>query len=432
MLTIWNSKQQFCDRLTRRGFLKIGAFGASLSLAESLRLRAADTVPPRNKTAIMVYLPGGPSHTDIFDLKPDAPIEFRGEFKPIATNVPGIRICEHLPLLAKMFDKFALMRAIVPLIEEHSDSLIMTGYTSSENRTADHPSFGAVVSKLHEGDRRDMPPYVSLPYSAPIIFPRGNEPGYLGVAHRPFTPSGRASQDLSLLPAITATRLSDRRRLLGAFDNIRRDIDDSGSMAGCDAFQSKAFDMILNGKIRKALDLDQESAVSRDRYRGLESFLTARRLAEAGVGCITFSFGSWDTHGNLLPNFPTLRRQLPELDRGLANLISDLHERGLADDVVTVVWGEFGRTPKLNPGASRDHWPAVMSGLVAGGGLKMGQAIGATTARGEQPKDGRYTIPQVLSTLYRAVGIDPAQTFPNRNGRPMHILDDREPVYELL
>ena len=168
---------------------------------------------------------------------------------------------------------------------------------------------------------------------------------------------------------------------------------------------------------------------SRDRYKGVEQFLTARRLIEAGVGCVTLAIGSWDTHGN---NFQSLRRQLPILDRGIANLIQDLHDRGLGKDVVTVVWGEFGRTPRINRGAGRDHWPQVMSALVAGGGLKMGQAIGTSNARGETPRDRPYTVPQVLSTLYRAIGIDPALTFPNGSGRPMHILDDRSPVTELL
>jgi Protein of unknown function (DUF1501) len=313
----------------------------------------------------------------------------------------------------------------------------MTGYGAIENRSADHPSFGAVISRLRSNDHGHdsggaVPPWVSLPYSAPLIFPRGNEPGYLGAAHRPLTPSGPMLRDLSLSPQVSAERLHDRMQLLAAFDELRRDLDASGTMAALDAMQSRAYDMILNGRIRQALDLDREEIRSRDRYRGLEPFLTARRLVEAGVGCVTFSFGAWDTHGGNLPNFPTLRSQLPQLDRGLTNLISDLHDRGLADDVVTVVWGEFGRTPRLNPGASRDHWPTVMSGLVIGGGLKMGQVIGSTTGRGEHPRDGRYTVPQVLSTLYRALGIDPAMTFPNNNGRPVALLNDREPVAELL
>src|SRR6185437_7854200 len=201
------------------------------------------------------------------------------------------------------------------------------------------------------------------------------------------------------------------------------------TMAGLDAFTAQAFGMVASGAVRDALDVRKVDAATRQRYKGVEQFLTARRLVEAGVGCVTLSIGGWDTHGQ---NFKTLRKQLPLVDRGLSNLIQDLHDRGMQDDVVTVMWGEFGRTPRINKNAGRDHWPQVMSALVAGGGLRMGQAIGASNARGEFPKDRRYTVPQVLSTLYHAVGIDPARTFPNGSGRPMYILDDRNPVKELL
>ena len=187
--------------------------------------------------------------------------------------------------------------------------------------------------------------------------------------------------------------------------------------------------MVTSGAVRKALDLNNEKAEVRERYKGVDQFLTARRLVEAGAGCVTLAIGGWDTHGQ---NFQTLKKQLPQVDRGVANMIQDLHDRGIGDDGVTIMWGEFGRTPKINGGAGRDHWSPVMSALVAGGGLKMGQAVGASTARGERPKDRPITAPQLLGTLYRAIGIDPAQTFPNGSGRPMYILDDREVVSELL
>jgi uncharacterized protein (DUF1501 family) len=187
--------------------------------------------------------------------------------------------------------------------------------------------------------------------------------------------------------------------------------------------------MVTTGEVRNALDLNKEDKKSRERYKGVEQFLTARRLVEAGAGCVTLSIGGWDTHGN---NFKILAKQLPKVDQGIANLIQDLHDRGLDKDVVTVMWGEFGRTPRINKGAGRDHWPQVMSALVAGGGLRMGQAIGSSTARGERPKERPCTVPQVLSMLYRALGIDPARTFPNGSGRPMYILDDRAPLTELL
>jgi hypothetical protein len=423
MLTIWGEKQRFCDGVTRRGFIKIGAFGAGLTLAEMLRLRASAGTPSSTKSAIMIYLPGGPSHMDMYDLKPDAPKEFRGEFKPIPTNVPGVQICELFPLQARMWDKFAVLRSIVS-VDEHSDSLVMTGYSENTNRVAHHPSFGAVVSKLR-GSAGDIPPFVSLRGST-----IGTEPGYLGVGHRPFTPDGPGVNNLRLANGVNAPRVADRKSLLQSFDSIRRDMDASDTMRGMDTFAARAFDMVASGTVRKALDLKHEDPRVRDRYKGVEPFLTARRLIEAGVGCVTLAVGGWDTHSS---NFKTLRKQLPEVDRGIANLIQDLHDRGLDQDVVTVMWGEFGRTPKINNNdGGRDHWSPVMSALVAGGGLKMGQAIGASSSRGEYPKDRPLHVPQVLSTLYHTLGIDPAQTFANGNGRPMYILDDREPVAELL
>jgi hypothetical protein len=423
MLTIWGAKQKFCDGITRRSFLRIGAFGAGLTLADMLRARALGTGSASSqKAAIMIYLPGGPSHMDMYDLKPNAPAEYRGEFRPINTNVPGIQICEHFPLQARMFDKLAVIRSIVS-VDEHSDSLVTTGYSENENRTAHHPSFGAVVSRLR-GNAGDVPPFVSLRGMAP-----GTEPGFLGVAHRPFTPSGPGVENLRLANGVSAERVGDRRGLLHSFDNVRRDIDASGTMRGLDAFAVRAFDMVASGTVRRALDLSREEPRVRDRYHSVEMFLTARRLVEAGVGCVTLAIGGWDTHGQ---NFQTLRQQLPQVDRGISSLVQDLCERGLDRDVSVVMWGEFGRTPRVNGGAGRDHWSPVMSALVAGGGLRMGQAIGASSSRGEHPQDRRVTAPQVLSTLYHAMGIDPAQTFPNGSGRPVYILDDREPIRELL
>jgi hypothetical protein len=422
MLTIWGSRRRFCDGVSRRDFLRVGAFGAGLTLAGMLRARAASSASA-GKSAIMVYLGGGPPHMDMYDLKPDAPREFRGEFKPIATNVPGVQICELFPRQAQMWDRLAAIRSIVS-VEEHSDSLVMTGYSESTNRTQHHPSFGAVMSRLR-GDAGDVPPFVSLRGMS-----IGTEPGYLGIAHRPFTAQGPGIQNLRLAQGVTMDRLDDRKSLLSGFDDLRRDLDAGGTMKGLDSFTTRAFDMIASGTVRKALDLTREDPRTRDRYKGIEQFLTARRLVEAGVGCVTLSIGGWDTHAG---NFKQMRRQLPDVDRAIANLVQDLCDRGMDRDVVTVMWGEFGRTPKINGNdGGRDHWPAVMSALVAGGGLKMGQAVGSSSARGEYPRDGRCTVPQVLSTLYHAMGIDPSMTFTNGAGRPMYILDDREPIRELL
>jgi hypothetical protein len=428
MITFLGKKQAFCDGLSRRNFLRLGAFGAGLSLADMLRLQASaapngSAATPKLKSAIMIFLPGGPSHMDMYDLKPEAPAEYRGEFKPIATNVPGVQICEHFPMQARMWDKLACVRSLIS-VDEHSDSLVMTGYTENANRIQHHPSFGSVMSKLRAG-HSDIPPFVSLRGMS-----IGNEPGYLGVSHRAFSPDGPGLNNLKMKRGMDHEVMDDKKSLLTSFDTIRRDIDKGTTINGMDAFTSRAFDMIASGAVHKALDLKKEDPRVLDRYKGIDQFLKARRLVEAGVGCVTLSYGGWDTHSS---NFKTLKKQLPALDRGIANMIQDLHDRGMEDDVVTVVWGEFGRTPKINGSdAGRDHWAPAMGAMVAGGGLKMGQAVGATNSRGERPKERPYQVPQLLATMYQAIGIDPSMTFNNGSGRPMHILDERRPVVELL
>jgi hypothetical protein len=424
MFTIWGAKEGFCDGISRRNFLRLGAFGG-LSLAGLLHGRALAGNGKSAKSAIMIYLPGGPSHIDMYDMKPDAPVEFRGEFKPIPTNVPGIQICEHFPLQARMWDRLAVIRSVTPIREEHSDSEIMSGYPDAINATEYHPSFGAVLSKLRGDGKSGIPPFVTLRGMT-----SGTEPGFLGVGHRPFSPDGPGLSNLQLPPGVDGKRYEERKSLLHAFDHVRRDIDAKGNMRGMDAFTTRAYDMVASGAIHRALNLEREEPRVRDRYQGIEPFLTARRLIEAGVGCVTLAVGGWDTHSS---NFKTLKTQLPQVDRGIAYLLDDLADRGMQDDVVTVMWGEFGRTPQINGNdGGRDHWPAVMSAVVAGGALKTGQAIGSTSARGEAPKDRPYRPAQVLSTLYRAMGIDPSLTFPSNTGRPTYILDDRDPVTELM
>jgi uncharacterized protein (DUF1501 family) len=432
MLTFLGSSRRYCDGINRRSFLKVGAFGAGLSLADILRGRAAAGTKPASspKSAIMIWLGGGPPHIDMYDLKPEAPAEFRGEFQPIQTNVPGVQICEHFPLQARMWDKLAVIRSLVST-DDHFDTETMTGTNESKNRTQHHPSFGAVVSKLRGAANPEIPPFVSLRGLS-----GGQEPGFLGVAHRAFTPSGPGFDDLRLSSTVSSARFEDRKTLLTQFDTLRRDIDATATMKGLDAFTGKAFDMVASGAVRQALDLTREEPRTRDRYKGLEQFLTARRLVEAGVGCVTLSYGGWDLHGGEFGenahNFKACRKQLPQVDRAVSNLIQDLHDRGLENDVVVVMWGEFGRSPKITPTGGRDHWPQVMSALIAGGGLKMGQTIGTTTSRAERPNTRPCSVSQVLATLYGAIGIDPGQGLINSSGRTVCILDDREPIPELV
>jgi hypothetical protein len=348
-----------------------------------------------------------------------------------------VHICELFPRQAAMWDKLAVIRSVIA-VGEHSDSAATTGYAESVNRTAHHPSIGAVVSKMRRGGASGVPPFVSFPVQGTEGI--GNYSGFLGIAHRAFVPHGEGLQNLRQPVGLEAGQLADRRSLLHELDTLRRDLDANGTMAGLDAYTARAFDMVVSGTVRKALDLSREDPKVIDRYdagpgdfftRGGDKFLLARRLVEAGVGCVKIGFGGYDTHAD---NFKRLKYMVPVIDRGLANLVQDLHDRGMDKDVVTIMWGEFGRTPKIGDATpdGRGHWPEAMSAVIAGGGLKMGQVVGSTTARAERPKDRPYRVPQVLSTVYHALGIDPGQTFPNGSGRPMVILDDREPVQELL
>lgn len=413
--------------VTRRDVLRVGGLAfAGLTLADVLRLRAgAAPSSGRGKSVIMIWLRGGASHIDSYDMKPQAPAEIRGEFKPIATNVPGIQICEHMPKQAQIMEKLAVLRGIKSIdIGDHTPHYILTGFPDRGKR----PVLGSVVSYLRP--RADgLPPYVSLMYKAPGLY--DNEgPTYTGPAHRPFTPKAEGLANLSLSKSVSLDRLRDRRQLLGEFDTLSREVDRDGSMAGIDAHTRKALEMIASPKVREAFDLSKELAAARERYgKFCESFLMARRLVEAGVTVVTAKVGDWDTHEK---NFIDHKAQLPQLDQGFHALVTDLHDRGLDKDVAVVLWGEFGRAPKISRGDGRDHWPDAGAAVIAGGGFKVGQVIGETDAHGGRSKGNPYTPSNVLASLYGHLGIDPATTIPDHNQRPMHVLDDREPVRELI
>jgi hypothetical protein len=352
-------------------------------------------------------------------MKPDAPVEFRGELRPIKTNVPGVDICELMPLQAKIADKLAVLRG-VKFVDEHSPHMVMTGYPDRVLR----PAFGSIVSYL-KGKQDGLPPYVSLNYNS-----KAEDPVYTGTAHRPFVPSGPGLENLGLVSGVTLDRLSSRKELLGHLDTIRREVDYGGSLAGVDAFTARALDMVTTKTAREAFDVEKEPQAVRDRYgRENMEFLKARRLVEAGVSVVTLATGGWDTHGD---NFNSMRKQLPRIDQGIHALVTDLYERGLGNDVTVVMWGEFGRTPRVNSGAGRDHWGPAGFALVAGGSFKLGQAIGETDSHGDRSKDAPITPSNVLASLYHHLGINPATTIPDNNGRPMYLLDERDPVRELI
>ena len=420
MLTIYSGKQRNDGGLTRRSVLKIGALSAGgLNLADMLRLESQGAVEPktRHKTVISVYLNGGPPHQDMYDLKPNAPNEYRGEFSPISTNVPGMDICELMPLQASIGDKLAIIRNFKGGGGHNSDFIL----TNSRDVTK-HPGFGSVVSYVRGGTRDGIPQYVVLSGRG------GGRTAYLGAAHQPFKPSGEVMRNMRL--AIPEDRLADRGSLLKCFDQLNSDIDATGKMAGIDQFTNRALQMISSSKVRDALDVNQESEDVREKYgKKNMAWLQARRLAEAGVSFIYLKGpGGWDTHSN---NFVTLRRQLPQVDHLLHTLITDLHTRGLGDDVAVILWGEFGRTPKVNARAGRDHWPTGFV-MISGGGLKMGQVVGATDAYSAKPTSVPYTPANVMSTLYHVLGIDPATTIPDFGGRPRYLLDDQRPITELV
>jgi hypothetical protein len=427
MLTIHGEKQAFCDGIHRRNFLKIGGLAlGGLALADMLRASArAESAASRHKSAIMIYLPGGPSHIDTYDPKPEAPAEYRGEFASIASKVPGMDFCELFPRHAAVADKLAVIRSVTGAVSEHAPALVMSGYGQRVGQAqGGRPGVGAILSRLRGPVDPKVPPNVTLMGSPP-----GVDSGYAGVAHRPFAPNGPGMQNLRLNTAVSLARLQDRRVLLNEFDRLRRDADRSGAMEGMDAFAERAFEIITAPKTRDALDLNLEDPRVVERYGKATQFLTARRLVQAGVRCVTLSIGGWDTHAN---NFGHLRGQLPMVDQAIEALVEDLNQLGLAQDCAVIMWGEFGRTPRVNGAAGRDHWEPVMSALLAGGGLKMGQVIGSTNSRGEVAQDRPVSVQQVLATLYHALEVDPAATIPNRDGRPMVLLDEREPIRELI
>ena len=447
MLNIVGRPQHgFCDGISRRSFLKIGGLAlGGLSLPQILQAQAASGASHTHKGIIMIFLPGGPPHQDFFDLKMDAPAEIRGEFHPIRTNVSGIEICEHFPGLAKRMDKLVPIRSIVGASGAHDAFECLTGRRRRGPQPAGGwPSLGSVLSKLRGPADSAMPPFVGLsPKMGHMEWADAGQPGYLGVAHAPFKPSGEGKGDM-VLNGITLDRLSDRKALLAGFDKFRREADASGMMDGLDNFNEQAFGVLTSSRLMTALDIEKEDPKIRERYgkgdpknrndggpKLMEHFLMARRLIEAGSRCVTLAFSRWDHHGDC---FGACRQDMPMLDQGLSALIDDIHDRGLDKDVSVVVWGEFGRTPKINANAGRDHWPAVSCGLLFGGGMRTGQVIGSTDRLGGEAKDRPVHFQEVFATLYHRLGIDVnLTTLRDLSGRPQYLVDrGYQPMPELI
>ncbi|MFP6767499.1 MAG: DUF1501 domain-containing protein [Planctomycetaceae bacterium] len=435
----------FCDRLSRRTLLQAGLAGTiGLSVPEILRLQAANSkkagaaVP--DTAVIYIEMAGGPTQHETYDPKPDAPTEYRGPLEPIATNVAGVVFSQLMTGQAAIMDKLAVIRSIHHDSGSHGTSshLTQTGYylRNRQNRDNDMPCIGSLTAKVRGANSPGMPPFVSLPNSM-----RFGRAGWLGKGYNPFN-SGKDAHvknfsvpNLSLLKGLTATRLRDRRGLLTGFDAARRTIDNHGVSKAIDQFTEDAFEMVTGEGARRAFDIGRESAATRTRYGNHamgQNMLLARRLVENGVTFISVranSLGSWDDHNGVEKRMKT---KGPSFDQGVAALVDDLHDRGLAARTLVVCMGEFGRTPRINGNAGRDHWGRVMSVVLAGGNLRTGQVVGSSDANGAVPKDRPYRPENVLAMIYRHLGIDPALTFPDHNGRPRYLLEERRLINELV
>ena len=444
-------------RLPRRGFLQIGALGlGGLALPKLLKAEAAAGTRTSNKSVILVYLVGGPPHQDMFDLKPDAPKEIAGPWKPIATNVTGIQICEALPKLARIMDKLTIVRSLVGNQADHDAIQVYNGHNPKKpTPTGGWPQFGSAVAKLQGPIDPAIPPFLSLCYTCSHGPYNEPGPGFLGQAASPFRPMGPSRDDM-LLRGISVNRLADRKTLLKSFDTLRRDIDSTGTLKGMDSFEQQAFGLLTSSRLAEALDISREDPKTIARSgtgnpkvfmdgngapRVPQSLLMARRLIEAGVRVVTLNYSKWDFHGGLnaegrANNSIFLREaeDFPPFDQCVSALVEDLHERGLDEDCTVIVMGEFGRTPKISAQVGRDHWPQVNCALLAGGGMKNGQVIGSTDRIAGEAASRPVTFGELFATLYRNLGIDPnAASLPDLTGRPQYLVEDNaKPLPELV
>jgi hypothetical protein len=443
--------------ISRRTFLRAGALAlGGLTLPELLKARAEQS--NADTSVILFWMWGGPSHLETYDLKPDAPTEYRGPFRPIRTDVPGLDVCELFPRQAKLGKRIVLVRSLHHTMASHNDGSIevLTGKTPAvpdptSTARSEHPDFGMVASRCR-GLRDDgLPQYVGVP-TKPFM----TRPAYLGLSHQGFaagdpSASGYVPPRVTLVGGVGERQFAERRTLLGDFDRLRRDLDRNGQLEGTDQLRAAALRVLTSPAMARAFDLSKEDPKLRDRYgRHLwgQSCLLARRLAEAGSTVVTIDalapvpgqplYFSWDDHANAQPGWDMakgMRWRAPYLDQALSALIEDVYDRGLDKKILIVAAGEFGRTPRLshaNGCLGRDHYPDAMCALLSGGGLATGQVVGATNVRGEHPKDRPLTPKDLLATIYHHLGIDYRHEFKDLTGRPIPILNEGEPIRELV
>jgi hypothetical protein len=446
---------RYCDGLSRRSFLTLGVAGmAGVALPQLLRARA-DSPGRKDTSVILLWLDGGPSHMDMYDMKPDAPAEYRGIWKPIKTRVPGFDITEMYPLQAKITDKFSMVRSLHHDTGDHfaGGHRMLTSKdmgVSGANTAGKFPFIGAIVNREVGPRRPGMPGHVGVPHASSI----GLNPGYfgghfLGAQHNPFQPGGDPNaanysvQNLNLAAGLNVSRMEDRRSLVKHFDTVRREIDDLPESQAMDRFTREAFDFVSGPLARKAFDIGKEDLRLREtygRHNWGQSCLLARRLVEAGSTFVSVHFGGWDHHWDLQKGY---ENYLPIVDRAVYGLFNDLDDRGLLDRTLVILCGEFGRTPKMNDGGNggaprsmgtpgRDHWGDAMFCLMGGGGIKAGQVVGSTDRLGQRPATRPLTPCNVHATIYQVLGIDPKLQLLEPGGRPVSVLDDPTPISELL
>ena len=444
MLSLLHSPRRvspLCNGLRRREFLQIGALGlGGITLSQLLAAESQAGRRASHKSVIMVYLVGGPPHQDMWDLKPDAPSEIAGPMRPTKTNVPGIEICDLFPQLAQRTDRLAIIRSIVDAQAGHDAYQCFTGHKPGRGVPAGGwPQFGSAVSKLLGPVDRAVPAFGSLCYTCTHGPYNEPGPGFLGIGQSPLESLGGAREDM-VLKGVTPGRLGDRRTLLSSVDRLRREIDSSGRLDGLDAINQQAFDILTSSKLADALDLSKEDPKLVARYgtgnekihidengapRVPQSFLLARRLVEAGCRVVTLNYSKWDWHGGSYNTiFNREREDFPVFDNALATLLDDLKDRGMDQDVAIVVWGEFGRTPIISKQVGRDHWPNVSAAVMAGGGMKTGQVIGATDRIAGEAVARPVTFGEVFATLYHHLGIDTSRaTLIDLSGRPQYLVE---------
>ncbi len=441
-------RHQYCDGLTRRSFVKAGALSvAGLTMADWLRVKAQAAQPngqaTRDTAVILIWLDGGPTHMDTYDIKTEAPAEYRGPMQTCNTNVSGVQICSLMPQQARQMDKLAIVRSLTHATGDHFAGAhwMTTGYhgSTAARQAPMYPSIGSYAAKLRGPNRPGLPAYVSVPYASTVGIRPGYLSGaYLGRAYDPFQvnsdPNRRnfSVQNLVLPGGVTLAQLENRRNLLRTFDTMNRGIDQSGVAETMDHFQREAFEMITGPRARQAFNIGQEDPRLRDRYGRHswgQSCLLARRLVEAGVTFVSVHLGGWDNHSQIEN---AMKRQLPIYDRAVGTLVEDLNERNLYNKVAICVMGEFGRTPRVNGSAGRDHWGRAGFSLLGGGGIRGGQVVGSTNVRGERPANDPQRPGDILATLYKVLGIDTSRTFNDPSGRPHQIVRDGRAIRQLI